>query len=90
LSYATLAHITDYDVWHLSEEPVSVDLVVRTLSQNAHKAHETILNLVTMLPDKADCSCTTALADAIITDPARIPPELRQKYGVLVEKYLPS
>lgn len=90
LSYAALAHITDYDVWHLSEEPVSVDMVVRTLSQNAHKANETISNLVTMLPDKADCSCTTALADAIITDPARITPELRHKYGVLVEKYLPS
>lgn len=90
LSYATLAHITDYDVWHLSEEPVSVDLVVRTLSQNAHKAQETILNLVKILPDKADCSCTTALADAIITDPARISPELRYKYGVLVEKYLSS
>lgn len=90
LSYAALAHITDYDVWHLSEEPVSVDMVVRTLGQNAHKANETIMNLVKMLPDKADCSCTTALADAIITDPARITPELRHKYGVLVEKYLPS
>lgn len=90
LSYAALAHITDYDVWHLSEEPVSVDMVVRTLGQNAHKANETIMNLVKMLPDKADCSCTTALADAIITDPARITPELRHKYGVLVEKYLSS
>lgn len=90
LSYAALAHITDYDVWHLSEEPVSVDMVVRTLGQNAHKANETIMNLVKMLPDKADCSCTTALADAIITDPACITPELRHKYGVLVEKYLSS
>lgn len=90
LSYATLAHITDYDVWHISEEPVSVDMVVRTLGQNAQKANETILNLVKLLPEKADCSCTVALADAFITDPARITPEIRQKYGVLVEKYLPS
>src|SRR5574340_142744 len=90
LSYAALAHITDYDVWHLSEEPVSVDMVVRTLDQNAQKANDTLLNLVKMLPDKADCSCTTALADAIITDPARITPELRHKYGVLLEKYLSS
>ncbi|MHB1480866.1 MAG: S-methyl-5'-thioadenosine phosphorylase [Bellilinea sp.] len=90
LSYASLSHITDYDVWHITEEPVSVDMVVRTLGENAQKANETILNLVKLLPDRANCSCTTALADAIITDPARIPPEVRHKYGVLVEKYLPS
>lgn len=90
LSYATLAHITDYDVWHISEEPVSVDMVVRTLNQNTQKANDTILNLVKLLPEKADCSCTIALADAIITDSAQITPEIRQKYGVLLEKYLPS
>lgn len=90
LSYANLSHITDYDVWHVTEEPVSVDMVVRTLGENAQKANETILNLVRLLPDQANCSCTTALADAIITDPARISPEIRHKYGVLVEKYLPS
>ena len=36
-SYATLAHITDYDVWHVTEAPVSVDMVVRTLGQNTKK-----------------------------------------------------
>lgn len=90
LSYATLAHITDYDVWHITEKPVSVDMVVRTLGENAKKANETIINLLKMLPEKADCSCTTALADAIITNPERITPEIKQRFGVLVEKYLPS
>ncbi len=28
LCYAVMAHVTDYDVWHISEQPVSVDLVV--------------------------------------------------------------
>lgn len=90
LSYATLAHITDYDVWHITEKPVSVDMVVRTLGENAKKANETIINLLKLLPDQADCSCTTALADAIITNPERITPEIKQRFGVLVEKYLPS
>lgn len=90
LSYATLAHITDYDVWHITEEPVSVDMVVRTLGENAKKANETIINLLKLLPDQADCSCTTALADAIITNPERITPEIKERFGVLVEKYLPS
>jgi 5'-methylthioadenosine phosphorylase len=65
-------------------------MVVRTLNQNAEKANETIINLVDRLPEKADCSCTTALANAIITDPAVVPSDVRSRYGVLVEKYLPS
>jgi len=91
LSYATLAHITDYDVWHITEAPVSVDMVVRTLGQNTEKANQTVSNLVSLLPDQNDCSCTHALADAIITNRtnrAHINLEARLKLGVLVEKYL--
>jgi len=29
-----MAHVTDYDVWHLTEETVSADMVVRTLAKN--------------------------------------------------------
>ncbi|MBA4399493.1 MAG: S-methyl-5'-thioadenosine phosphorylase [Anaerolinea sp.] len=90
LSYAILAHITDYDVWHITEAPVSVEMVIRTLSENTQKASETISNLVKLLPERADCSCTHALADAIISNRAHIPPEALQKLGLLVEKYLPS
>jgi len=90
LSYATLAHITDYDVWHISEEPVNVEMVVRTLGRNTQKANEIIVNLVKALPEKAECSCTSALANAIITDTAHIKPETREKLGLLLEKYLPS
>jgi len=90
LSYVTLAHITDYDVWHLAEEPVSADLVGRVLGENAHKANQTILNLVSLLPEIATCDCTHALADAFITNKNNINPETRHKLGILVEKYLPS
>lgn len=88
LSYATLAHITDYDVWHITEAQVSVEMVVRTLGQNTEKANQTISNLVNLLPIQNDCSCTHALADAIITNRAHINLEALQKLGVLVEKYL--
>jgi len=88
LSYATLAHITDYDVWHITEEPVSVDMVVRTLGSNTQKANEIIINLMKALPEKAGCSCTSALANAVITDPAHMKPETRAKLGLLLEKYI--
>jgi 5'-methylthioadenosine phosphorylase len=90
LPYATLAHITDYDVWQLAEEPVSAQMVVRTLAENAEKANQTVRNLIPLLPENVSCECTRALEGAFITDKNKIQPEIRQKLGILVEKYLPS
>ncbi len=89
LCYATLAHITDYDVWHLDEEPVNVEMVVRTLSQNTQTAQVAIENLIPALDEITnDCGCDRALEKALITDPARIPPETRAKLALFLDKYL--
>jgi len=34
ICYAAMAHVTDYDVWHEAEEPVTVEMVVRRLLAN--------------------------------------------------------
>jgi 5'-methylthioadenosine phosphorylase len=44
LCYAVLAHVTDYDVWHMSEEAVTVEMVVARLQQNAERAGSVIGN----------------------------------------------
>jgi 5'-methylthioadenosine phosphorylase len=89
LCYATLAHITDYDVWHLEEEPVNVEMVVRTLAQNTQTAQVAIENLAKELDRIADdCGCDRALEKALITDPARIPAETRKNLAILLDKYL--
>ncbi len=88
MCYAVMAHITDYDVWHVSEEPVTVEMVIQTLQHNIKIAQEAIRNLVKHLPESRTCACGDALADALITDPAVIPPETRQKLSLLVDKYL--
>ncbi|HEX9017889.1 MAG TPA: S-methyl-5'-thioadenosine phosphorylase [Anaerolineaceae bacterium] len=87
LCYAIMAHVTDYDVWHVSEEPVSVEIVIRTLMHNTETAQEAVKLLVKNLKDD-DCACHHALQDAIITARERIPAETRQKLGLLVDKYL--
>ena len=89
MCYAVMAHITDYDVWHVSETPVSVEMVIRTLNQNTAVAQQAIRNLVRGL-QTADCTCQHALADALITAPDRIPQETRQRLDLLVGKYLKS
>jgi 5'-methylthioadenosine phosphorylase len=88
MCYAVMAHVTDYDVWHVSEAPVTVEMVIQILNRNTTVAQQAIRNLVRSLPVKRTCNCGRALADALITNPAVIPAETRQKLNLLVKKYL--
>ncbi len=89
MCYAVMAHVTDYDVWHLTEAPVSVETVVHTLNKNTSIAQDAIRNLVRNLPDGRSCSCGSSLAGALITDPGSIAPDERRKLDLLIGKYLP-
>lgn len=88
MCYTTLAHVTDYDVWHISEKPVSVEMVVEILHSNATVAQEAMRNIVKNLDRERMCDCEHALEAAVITNPEAIPPEARQRLGLLVDKYL--
>jgi 5'-methylthioadenosine phosphorylase len=88
LCYTTMAHVTDFDVWHVSEEPVTVEMVIRTLNHNTEVALLAIKRLLHLLPAQRTCECSHALANAIITHPESIPPTTRQKLDLLVGKYL--
>jgi 5'-methylthioadenosine phosphorylase len=88
ICYTTLAHVTDYDVWHISEEPVTVERVIEILNRNTTIAQQAIKNLVGNLSPERLCDCEHALASALITDPKVVPPETRQRLSLLVDKYL--
>jgi 5'-methylthioadenosine phosphorylase len=88
LCYAVMAHVTDYDVWHLDIEPVSVEAVISVLNQNTRVAQQAILNLAKNLLPERHCACESTLANTIITQTAHIPAETRQKLDLLVHKYL--
>jgi len=88
MCYATMAHVTDYDVWHESESPVTVEMVIQTLNKNTQKAQEAIRNLLRGLKAERSCECGQALATALITDPKVVPTATRAKLDLLVGKYL--
>ncbi len=90
LCYTVMAHVTDYDVWRQSEEPVSVEAVIAVLNRNTQIAQQAIANLAQNLTSERPCGCSTALSSALITNPARIPAETRQRLDLLVGKYLRS
>ena len=73
IAYATMAHVTDYDVWHVSEEPVTVEMVVATMRRNVEIAQLAIASAIEHLEEESICSCHTSLDNAIMTDPTAIP-----------------
>lgn len=89
MCYAVMGHVTDYDVWHISEIPVSVEIVIRTLTQNTSIAQDALRNLAHDLPSNQvlNCDCSNALADAIITQSDSVPDETKKQLGVLIDKY---
>jgi 5'-methylthioadenosine phosphorylase len=89
ICYATLAMVTDFDCWHHEEEPVSVEVVVGRLKQNSSLAQKAISQLLASLPEKRSCSCGSALQNAILTDPRRIPESTRRRLAPLLSRYLP-
>lgn len=88
MCYAVMAHVTDYDVWHVSESPVTVEQVIQILNQNTACAQEAVKNLVRDLELERSCSCGEALANAMITQREVIPEETRQRLSLIVGKYL--
>lgn len=91
ICYATMAHVTDYDCWHVSEEPVTVEMVVNTLKHNTAIAQNTLIRLVDLLAEdesELECECDEALKFAIMTNPANINLETKSRLHLLVDKYL--
>jgi 5'-methylthioadenosine phosphorylase len=88
MCYTVMAHVTDYDVWHMSEAPVTVEMVVKTLNKNTRVAQTAVRNMVKAMTDERTCTCDHALANAIITNPVNILPETRNRLDLLVKKYL--
>ena len=91
LCYATIACATDYDCWHESEESVTVEMVLSNLSANVANAQRILRSVATKIPSVRSantCSCASALETAIITDRSKIPATVKEKYALLIGKYL--
>ncbi len=89
MCYAVMAHVTDYDVWHETEEPVSVEMLLATLAANTELAQEALRLLVARLAsEERTCACKDALATALITQRDLIPAEVKEKLRPLVGRYL--
>jgi len=88
LCYATVAMVTDYDCWHPEHESVTLEQVVANLLKNAENACAVVREAVKAMPKERRCACGSALAKAIVTDPAKIPPKTLERLKLIAGKYL--
>ena len=90
MSYATLALSTDYDCWYEGHDDVTVEAVVAVIRDNVAAAQQVIAALAPRIAAYAGPQppAWSALRHAIMTDPARIPPETRAKLDLLIGPYV--
>ena len=88
MCYSVMAHVTDYDSWHQSEAPVTVDMVIRTLVTNMQVVQKAITELVGRLPKERRCICVDALQYSFVTERDSVPPEILKKLKPLVQRYI--
>jgi len=89
MCYGVMAHVTDYDVWHETEDPVSVEALLATLATNTALAQDALRRLVARLAAaERDCECGSALATALITQRDLIPEQVKRDLAPIVAKYL--
>jgi 5'-methylthioadenosine phosphorylase len=88
LCFATIAMVTDFDVWHETEEGVTVEMVMANLRRNTQTARRLVSAIAASgLPERA-CNCGDALAQSIITAPDKIGLDTKRRLGVIAERYL--
>lgn len=88
IAYTTMSHITDYDVWHQSEAPVTVEMVIQIMHHNLALAQRTLAAAVERLDESADWACHHALENAIMTDPNRISADTRERLRPIAGRLL--
>ena len=89
ISYAMLATATDYDVWHETGADVSVEVVLERLRENVASAQAVVRRSVRDLPVDWTSTARGGLRYAIVTEPDRIPDQVRADLDPIIGEYLP-
>jgi 5'-methylthioadenosine phosphorylase len=88
ICYGIIALSTDYDCWHDSHDDVTVEAIIAIIHQNVAMAKEIIRNAVSAVQVARSCPCASAMQYAVITNPAVIPRETKDKLAPIVGRYL--
>ena len=91
LCYATAAMVTDYDCWREGHDAVTVDAVVRVMTENAERARDLVRAVVPVLGvprGLCPAECDRALEHALVTAPERRDPGLVARLDAVAGRVL--
>jgi 5'-methylthioadenosine phosphorylase len=88
LCYQAMTFITDYDCWHEEVADVTAEMVVGHLMANVALAKTVLAAVIPLLPEACTAGCRDAMAGAVVTDPAVIPADARDRLDVVLGRYL--
>jgi 5'-methylthioadenosine phosphorylase len=87
IAYATIAGVTDYDVWKADSE-VTLAEVLENAEQNQKAIKAAVEEAVRTLPDDLECDAHTSLEGTVNTPTEAIPGETRKRVEPLLGDYL--
>ena len=88
ICYSSLALATDYDCWHEGHDDVTVDDLIETLTRNVALSKKVIQTAAPQINETRDCICSSALETAIITSGDAITQEVKNRLGILIQRYI--
>jgi 5'-methylthioadenosine phosphorylase len=91
MCYATVAMVTDYDCWHVDHDDVTVEQVVKVLTDNADRGRALVQAVAGRLGDRTascDRGCHTALDAAIITSADKRDPRVIARLDAVAGRVL--
>ncbi|MGZ5867876.1 MAG: S-methyl-5'-thioadenosine phosphorylase [Xanthobacteraceae bacterium] len=91
ICYATVAMVTDYDCWHPDHDAVTVQDIIKVLTENAEKAKRLVARLARDIPrehEPCPIGSDRALDTAIITAPDARDPALLKKLDAVAGRLL--
>jgi len=87
IAYATIAGVTDYDVWKADSE-VTLEEVLENAEQNQKAIKAAVEEAVRTLPDDLECEAHTSLDGTVNTPTQAIPEDTRERVEPLLGDYL--
>ena len=91
MCYATVAMVTDFDCWHPDHDNVTVETIIKVLTENADKARTLVREIVPRLSSRTEtchAGCQTALDTELITAPNARDPVLMETLSAVAGRVL--
>ena len=89
ICYTSVAMVTDFDCWHPNHENVTVDAIIKVLTENATNAKKLIKSFVPFIindNNSGTCTCKKSLDNAIITSPEMRSKEVTDKLSSILTR----